>query len=247
LSYTEPWVLGTNVSLTGSVGQQTVDTTYAQMNLALAASAPAAAGTDVTLETGFDQYTDVVRRQSVRVAWAGTGAVFDTRDFAPNPHSGVLLSLGTRAGTRTGDSAQDAVVSRSKLDLAVAVPLRRAVSWSNGFAGRLVYSPVELSEPELCRLGGTGSLRGYREDEFASTTVGWWSSELRFLLDRLSRLYPFFDLGTYYDSGVWRLKYGYGAGAVAATAAGVFGFDYGIAFSENLLRGKVHLSFEAEF
>jgi hemolysin activation/secretion protein len=86
-------------------------------------------------------------------------------------------------------------------------------------------------------------VRGYREDEFTSSRVGWFNTELRYSLDRTSSVYPFLDAGVYRDSLVW----GYGVGTRVATQVGVLGLDYGIAFRDSPLRGKVHLSYDVMF
>lgn len=246
LSYTEPWVAGTGFDVTASAQQQTVDTTYAQTNLALSAMTVAGAA-GVSFETGYDRFTDVALRAAVQVVWAGTGFEYDTRDFAANPRRGMLLDAGTKAGTRASDSASAQVVSRNELGLSVIVPAGARLAWSNTVAARFAYSPAVLTEPELYRMGGPRTVRGFREDEFASSRLGWVSSELRLVPDRQSRLYPFVDLGTYADSTGWHLEPAYGVGARAATRAGVLGVDYGVAFGENPLRGMVHLSFDATF
>ncbi|MBN2464130.1 hypothetical protein JXD38_00700, partial [candidate division WOR-3 bacterium] len=111
VSYTEPWVLGTPVDVTASAWQQTIDTTSARTDLALAAEARAAVWTTVSLETGYDRFIDVPSRASADVAWAGTGVVLDSRDFPANPRSGVRLSAFTRVGNRATDSAGSAVVT----------------------------------------------------------------------------------------------------------------------------------------
>jgi hemolysin activation/secretion protein len=96
-------------------------------------------------------------------------------------------------------------------------------------------------------MGGPRTVRGYNEGEFASTSLGWFSTELRYLLGRGSRVYPFLDAGTYRDAAGWHATPGYGAGARVATRAGVLGLDYGVAFRDSPVRGKVHLSFDAAF
>jgi len=96
-------------------------------------------------------------------------------------------------------------------------------------------------------LGGPGTVRGYREDEFVSSRVGWFSTELRYSLDRTSSVYPFLEVGIYQDSLGWQVKPGYGVGTRVATKVGVLGFDYGVALRDSPLRGKVHLSYDLAF
>ncbi len=247
LSYTEPWVLKTSVDVTASARQQTVDTTSAQTNLALSARARAAAWTTVSLETGYDRFTDALSRTSANVVWAGTGVLLDSRDLPDNPRSGVRLAALTKVGNRSTDSAGSEAVTHVELVLNGVLPCGRSLAWSNSVGLRAVYSGADLTQSELYTLGGPSTVRGYRQDEFASTRVGWFSSELRYSLDRNSSVYPFLDIGIYPDSLGWQVKPGYGAGTRVATKVGVFGFDYGVAFRDSPLRGKVHLSYDVAF
>jgi outer membrane protein assembly factor BamA len=247
LSYTEPWVLGTSVDITASVRQQTIDTTSAQTNLALSARARAAAWTTVSFETGYDRFTDAVSRTSANVVWAGTGVLLDSRDFPANPRSGVRLNALTKVGNRSTDSAGSNAVTHVELGLNGVLPVGRNLAWSNSVALRAVYSEAVLTRSELYTLGGPGTVRGYREDEFASTRVGWFTTELRYSLDRTSSVYPFLDVGIYPDSLGWHAKPGYGVGTRVATQVGVFGLDYGVASRDSPMRGKVHLSYDVTF
>ena len=247
LSYTEPWVLGTAIDVTASARQQTVDTTSAQTNLALSANARAATWTTVSLETGYDRFTDVPSRTSADVVWAGTGLVLDSRDFPANPRSGVRLSALTRVGNRSSDSARSDVVTHVELGINGVLPLGRSFAWSNSVGLRAVYSAAALTASELYTLGGPGTVRGYQEDEVVSTRLGWFSTELRYRLDRASSVYPFLDAGVYRDSLDWQVKPGYGVGTRVATRVGVFGLDYGVAFRDSPLRGRVHLSYDLMF
>jgi outer membrane protein assembly factor BamA len=247
LSYSEPWVLGKPIDVTASARQQTIDTTSAQTNLALSAKARAAAWTTVSFETGYDRFTDALSRTSADVVWAGTGVVLDSRDFPANPRSGVRVSALTKVGNRSTDSVGSDVVTHVELGLSGVLPQGRRLAWSNSVGLRAVYSGAALIESELYPLGGPGTVRGYREDEFVSTRVGWFNTELRYSLDRTSSVYPFLDVGLYQDSLDWWVKTGYGVGTRVATQVGVLGLDYGIAFGDSPLRGKVHLSYDVVF
>ena len=247
LSYTEPWVLGTAIDVTASARQRVVDTTSAQTHLALSADARAATWTTVSFETGYDRFAGVLSRTSAEVVWAGTGVVVDSRDFPPNPRKGARLNALTRVGTRSADSVRSDVVTQVELGVMGAAPVGRRFAWLNSLGLRAVYSAASLTESELHGLGGPGSVRGYREDEFLSTRLGWFSTEFRYRIDRTSSVYPFVDIGAYRDSLDWQVKPGYGVGTRVATRVGVLGFDYGVALGDNPLRGKVHLSYDLMF
>jgi outer membrane protein assembly factor BamA len=215
------------------------------MNLALSARARAAAWTTVSFETGYDRFTDALSRTSANVVWAGTGVLLDSRDFPANPRSGVRLSALTKVGNRSTDSVGSDAVTHVELDLSGFVPLGPSLAWSNSAGLRAVYSAVALTVSELYALGGPGSVRGYQEAEFTSRQVGWLRTELRYSLGRASSLFPFFDVGAYQDAR--HIVPGYGVGTRVATRVGVLGLDYGIAFRDSPLRGKVHLSYDVLF
>ncbi len=52
--------------------------------------------------------------------------------------------------------------------------------------------------PDLYRLGGARTLRGYREEQFLGSRIGWASAELRYWLGPASRVFAFFDAGSVY-------------------------------------------------
>lgn len=248
LSYTEPLVFGTGIDVTGSIGHETEDTSVARTGLALAAAGATRPGPVVFLETGLDFVTDVSAELNARTTWVGTGLRLDTRDDSANPGGGLALSVGTRAGTRTQDTTRAGLVSRTEAGLGAVVPLHGRLVLSGDLVGRAVYSTDELSRYELYELGGVRSLRGYREGEFGSDRTGVLRAELRYLPDRQSRIYPFFDCGALVDHDRWRLVSGWGLGLRAATRGlGVLGVDYGIPLSQSPLKGKVHFLFEASF
>ena len=247
LSYTEPWVLGTSIDVTAGARQQTIDTTSSQTNLALSANALAATWTTVSFQAGYDRFTDILNRTAANVVWAGTGIVLDSRDSPANPHSGVRLAALTKLGNRVTDSTHSDVVTHVEVGLNGVLPLRQSLVWSSSVGLRAAYSAETLTESELYTLGGPGTVRGYNEDEFLSARVGWYGAELRYSLDRNSSVYPFLDVGLYQDSLGWQAKSGYGAGTRVAAQVGVLGFDYGVAFGDSPLRGKVHLRYDVLF
>ncbi|MEO0078997.1 MAG: BamA/TamA family outer membrane protein [candidate division WOR-3 bacterium] len=247
LSYTEPWVFGTGIDLTGRISHETEDTTVARTSFALLATGTTGPGPAVSFETGLDFLTDVSVRLASRTTWVGTGLRFDTRDYPANPTSGMVLSVGTRVGTRSLDSTRNGLISRPEVGIENVVPLRGRLLVYGDLVGRMVYSSATLSRYELVELGGAGSVRGYRDGQFRSDRTGVARLELRYLADRQSRVYPFFDCGVLLEEERWRLVTSWGLGTRAATRAGLFGLDFGVPVSESLLRGKVHFTYEVNF
>jgi outer membrane protein assembly factor BamA len=118
-----------------------------------------------------------------------------------------------------------------------------------GLDARGVQSPsYDLSD--LLKIGGAQSLRGYNEEQFRGNVVARLLSEWRYLIDRTSHMFVFFDLGYYGAPDVGssmnvvdrrnEFLTGYGFGLELGTGAGQFSVSLGFNRDEGL-DAKVHL------
>ena len=173
------------------------------------------------------------------------GVRYDTRDDRWNPRSGVLY-----AGTFSWGMARQGDDRRSRREYAVAVahvlPTGRRSVTAVSVQTRGVMQgggvPVEARLP----LGGSTTIRGYREEAFLATQASWMSLEWRLLLGRRSRAFLFCDAGVLRDPGsdgdaAWIFLVGYGAGLRVESRLGVIGLDYGLSREERPGQGKMHL------
>ena len=112
--------------------------------------------------------------------------------------------------------------------------------------GRYLQSDEDpIPQPDLYRLGGTRTLRGYREDQFLGYAVAWGSVEYRLWLDKVSRIYAFFNQGYYEwnppEGGIdLKWPWGYGVGFRQGTRIGIIGFDFALGQDDVLSTAKVH-------
>ncbi len=247
VDYLEPCLLRSPVDVTVAMSHRNTDTSYAHTRGLVRAELVAATPVRVVLETGVERVVDAARGRRLDVTWAGTGVVYDVRNSTVNPSRGFKAGAGTRLGLRDADSSSALLTDYSQLDFEVAAPVAGSVVGWAGLAFRAVYSAASLLEPELNRMGGAGGLRGYRDGQFRARSLGWLSLEPRYLAGGLSRLYPFVDIGGYGADGAIRLAAAWGVGARVGTGSGLLGLDYGVAFGESPLSGKVHLSLKIAF
>jgi outer membrane protein assembly factor BamA len=248
LSYTEPWLLGTPIGLTGTVQNRLRDTSFSATGFALTGAASVAEALTLKLETGYDiAASGVSYLPSSRTAWVGSGLEWDTRDHRANPSRGLFAAIGTRVGSRTRDSVPAQTLARSNLDLAVTLPLISPVNLTLAGHGRDVSATDTTYAYDLWELGGSASLRGFREGELLFTRGGWLNCELRYRAGPDSRIYPFFDLALVGQPGGWQWYSGYGLGLRIGTRIGLFGLDYGVRTGTSPLRGKIHFSVETGF
>ncbi len=177
------------------------------------------------------------------------GVSYDTRDYEPDPNSGVFLDLAIDAGTVALGSEYDYIRA-----LAAArgywnpIPCRADLV----LAGRLVFeaqtkgapffsmNTLPFTEDPRAGLGGHRTLRGFRQDRFVGSVMGLANAEVRWTFGhfkiRQQRfgliLVPFFDLGRPFDNlgdltiHDWRFSYG-GAVRIAWNLATVITVDYG--------------------
>jgi outer membrane protein insertion porin family len=123
-----------------------------------------------------------------------------------------------------------------------------------GFHGRdCEGDAIEIGD--CYRLGGTLSLRGYRENQFPGTRIAWTNTEYRFLLGGASSFYGFFDSGYFYlpdltGSGAPLLqdtRYGYGVGIRLETSLGIIGVSLAYGQGDSFADGKIHIGLINDF
>ena len=260
-SYLEPWVLGYPFHVGIDFSQLVQDTTYIKRAWGGSFSLPA--GDFFILHSRVGQEEILPDSSAVGLYYSRNiigefGVELDTRDDRINPRRGMkgsfTLGLGDKRifedrirryrQQRYRADLEGVLPTLSHQVLAVALHLR----WLESDE-----SPIPISEH--FRFGGAKSLRGYREDQFRGSRVGWSNLEYRFLIARQSRLFAFVDIGYYYRgemvSGgmveVEGVKVGYGVGLRLETRLGIMGVDYGLGEGDSPFAGKVHLGLTSEF
>jgi len=187
----------------------------------------------------------------------------DSRDDPYAPASGLLLfnsySLSRKRiygpkefifpFTKTSLSLQ-----RLMIDFSIFLEIFNRQIIAAGVHGRELRGSF-FEESDLFRLGGTNSLRGYRENQFLGSRIFWSNTEYRLLLTRRSFAFLFFDTGYYLrnedpDRNIPRnedFKTGYGAGLSIETGVGVLAVSYALAAGDNFSEGKIHFGIVNEF
>ncbi|MBN1948737.1 MAG: BamA/TamA family outer membrane protein, partial [Candidatus Cloacimonetes bacterium] len=118
---------------------------------------------------------------------------FDNLDYYFNPTRGMLISLkyytvfSCIAGKRI-------IKSASELSSQYLYKLPGRFVSSTKAELRLIENR-EITEFEYFRLGGIRNLRGFLDDQFSGYQTVYLSQELRYLLDRESRIFLFLDYG----------------------------------------------------
>lgn len=188
------------------------------------------------------------------------GVSFNRRklDYIPNPSRGFAFNVEGAVGGRKSKLNDTSEVIKSNafrgtLSAEWFIPIaKRHILHINTLSE--FYYADQIFQNEVFRFGGQQSLRGFNEEELYATTRSILSLEYRFLLDKNSNVFAFFDQAIYENRSTNYYKdtpFGFGFGLSFGTRAGIFAVSYGLGKQMNnplkLNNGKIHFGYVAYF
>jgi len=150
--------------------------------------------------------------------------VTDTRDNIYSPTTGNKVNLSLEVGSFGGDfNFQKASIEHQHYRVAGD----HNQVWA--IRGMYGYARGDMTEFNQFRLGGQGSLRGYRDDQFRGNRLLLGSIEYRFPLHKRVQGALFADFGGVWDTGLRprNMKGSIGFGIALNTPMGPLRLDYG--------------------
>jgi outer membrane protein insertion porin family len=256
LAYTEPWVMDFPLDIGLSFYQRQQDSTYVKRKFGITADlllSESLIGSGTFSQEYVIPSNGVEIVPSSKTSYYGVSIRYDSRDDLLCPTSGIFYSTDYQVGRKTGN-AHPSTIQRISFDAAYFVqPFIAQVAAITLHARSLYGGGIDISD--LFRLGGTNTLRGYRENQFLGSRIAWTNLEYRFILAPRSFVFGFFDAGYYYRdsinvagmSGTHALKYGYGFGIRLETSLGNIGMSFGFGEGDTFSQGKVHIGLVNEF
>ncbi|MBX2992528.1 MAG: BamA/TamA family outer membrane protein [Bacteroidetes bacterium] len=268
--YLEPWILGLPANIGGGFLQRQQDTSYvrrvvdlkAELMISEELSVAGLFNSEKVIPSAGDSL--FVRVFESTITSVGAELVYDTRDDAFSPVSGARYrtdyQYGRKRISRIPAILQNTIparvtVQRFTLDMDFFLSTFSRQVLAVGIHGRELRS-ARPEEGEMFRLGGSRSLRGFRENQFLGSRLTWSNTEYRFLLARRSFFYGFVDAGYYFrPEEIDRLipkaegfRYGYGIGIQLETGIGVLAVSFAIG-SDNpsFGNGKIHFGLVNDF
>jgi outer membrane protein assembly factor BamA len=176
-------------------------------------------------------------------------------DYLPNPRKGTSLFVEMSAGNRKITTISDQrFTAKGTLVFDKYFPLAKRHVLKMGFFSEWIYNEQTFSNERL-RFGGLNSLRGFNEEELYATFYANGQVEYRFLLDRNSTLFAFYNQSWYEDNSVAIYRndkpLGFGAGLSFGTKLGIFSITYALGKQlQNqiqLNQGKIHIGYISYF
>jgi outer membrane translocation and assembly module TamA len=173
-------------------------------------------------------------------------------DYIPNPRKGFSVFIEGQLGERKmGQNSQS--IWKSQATISYFLPLAGRMTFHTHLEMDTYHAP-SIYQNELYRFGGTNSLRGFNEESIYATTKAILTFEYRFLLDKNSAVFAFFNQGFYENTSVNYVKdqpYGFGFGISAGTNLGIFRLAYALGkeFTNpiQLNSGKIHIGYISYF
>jgi outer membrane protein assembly factor BamA len=268
--YVEPWVGGYPVN--AGVGfQQTIqDTSFVRRTWGLDIDVPFSDILTIQSHIGKenvlpDSIGQILYQLPKSSSWiVKLGFTYDSRDNLWNPSRGVYYGNHYEYARKqivnipdniNGVPSTEGIFRRDRwtVDGELYIPTFRWQTILLGLHWRHVKSDEEnISIADLFRLGGTSSIRGYREDEFIGEKTAWLNLEYRYLLGNKSRVFLFMDSGYYATKNeknklLESYKFSYGFGLRLETRLGTIGVDYGLGEGRGLTTGLVHIGLMNKF
>jgi len=269
IKYLEPWLFDFPVNISGGLVQRKQDTTYIQRKYELfidyLATNELSGGISFSSEStipfesqyaGFSVYNSTMNSTGLSFKYDGTD------DFYA-PTEGIVLRNNYKYSLKrifgpekylTSNIQRKLNYQRLEFDLEMYYQIFiRQIAAFRIFARELRGSAFEISD--LYYLGGTRSLRGYRERQFSGNRIIWNNLEYRYLLSRRSYGFIFMDMGYYLRneekerniSGSSGFKTGYGFGLNLETGLGVLTVSYALGKGDSFSDGKIHFGIINEF
>lgn len=269
LKYLEPWLFNFPFNISLSLYQRIQDTTYVQRrfesNLEYLAtetfSASLIFGTESVIPT--ERTIPVFTVFNSSALTTGLNLKYDTRDDPYSPVEGIVFNNSYLFSTKRINGPEQFITNLIEKE----INLQRIISdfefyysLFNRQVAALSFHARELrgksfENTDLFKLGGTNTLRGYREEQFLGNRLFWSNIEYRFLLTSRTFVFTFFDFGYYLRQAELQKNitksedfiYGYGLGLNIETALGILAVSFALGKEDSFSEGKIHFGIVNEF
>lgn len=269
LKYLEPWIFSLPFNFSTAFNQRKQDSTFVQRKFEGSIEFLATESISALIQLGTESVIPTENSSNVFSVYnsntisTGLTIKIDTRDDPYSPTEGIYFNNTYLFNRKKINGplqfiSPDVEMRITLQKFLVGLELfhqifKRQVAALKLNGKELQGSSFEISD--LFRLGGTNSLRGYREDQFLGNRVFWSNLEYRLLLTPRTFTFLFFDTGYFLvkeniTSKLSRLEqfnFGYGLGLNIETSLGIIGVSFALAKGDSFSDGKIHFGLLNEF
>ena len=187
----------------------------------------------------------------------GISYSYQNIDYIPNPSKGIKILIESNIGARksriNNNTIINSIIYQMKLNMEYFIPIyKRHILYLSNLTEH--YSADEIFENEVYRYGGLSNQRGFNEDELYATTKTTTTIEYRFLLDKNSNVFAFYDQSWYENNSssyYQDFPFGFGLGFSFRTELGIFSISYALGkqFDNPILfrNSKIHFGYNFYF
>lgn len=265
LRYREPWVASLPLNAEAGFSQRKQDSAYVRNGYNVVAELMATDELDLGVVFSSERvvptegYGFRVASES-RMTSIGLSVSYDSRNDPITPTSGLKYRTEYHTGVKEIQrSFQNPGTDRSSsqsfaFDFEfVFSPFQKQVLAASLYARDFRSGAIELSD--LFRLGGSNTLRGYREGQFLGSRLAWSNLEYRVLAGQRSYAFGFVDFGYILsperpEAGLIKQeinRVGYGAGLRLDTPLGLMGVSLAFGEGDTFSTAKLHIRVVNEF
>ena len=178
-------------------------------------------------------------------------------DYNFNPHKGVDLFMELNIGNKASKDEQEIEHNQIQYDASYNAKYYLKISKNHTLLlankAAILFSE-QLYNNELYMIGGLKTLRGFMESSIYASSYSIATIEYRFIFERNSAMFLFFD-GAWYekkmDSYYKDYPFGFGLGLFFKTKAGIFTISYAMGQQKNedlnISNAKIHFGFINKF
>lgn len=269
IKYLEPWILSYPFNVSLGFFQRKQDTTYVQSIFDGAIEFLATDDISASLLFATESVVPTENENNIFTVFnssiisTGIKLSIDSRDDVYAPREGLYFINSYLYSKKTINGPEQFITPQTKIDINLQ---RFELDFSffyELFNRQVIAAGVHAKEmrgdffeiSDYYKLGGTSTLRGYRENQFLGNRTFWSNLEYRYLLTPRTFAFLFLDTGYYMRNedqakGISELsefKYGYGLGLNLETGLGILSVSFALGEGDSFGQGKVHFGIVNEF
>jgi outer membrane protein assembly factor BamA len=258
LTYNEPLLFGQPFRLDLAAYQEDRDSLYIESGGQLGFAYTSSSDLEYGLAFGASQISPEPYGRNILPGknrrWMTIDFTADTRDYPGNPKSGDYLQLEANFTSETTrrDSLFAGVSNNFRtaiIDYRRSIAVAKSQSIYTRLFGRGDFSPNSSIDRQF-PIGGSGNLRGYRQDIFYVIRAAIITAEYRLLTGKDGRAYIFGDMALLQKglgSNKTDQKAGFGVGIAAPVRTGLAIIELAVPSDEGFSSIKLHFGIKAGF
>ncbi len=192
-----------------------------------------------------------------QISTLGLNFSYKSLDYNFNPHRGIDIFIEANLGSKNFLTDANLPVSKIQYDgkykIKWFIPLAKKHTLL--IANRTAFLLADnLFQNELYKIGGLSTLRGFMESSIYASSYSIATIEYRFIFERNSALFTFFDAAWYekkIENYYYDYPFGFGLGLFFKTKAGIFTISYAMGEQRNenlnIKNAKIHFGFINRF